>query len=110
MEKTKFGLPKKVIHCKECLLTNQKPFSINESKSKKNSQKKGLLFNSNNVCFACEYNKKKNDIDWDSREDKLKSMLSKYRKNNLISNISTCVVHIIYLLNLFFCLLFSKQT
>ena len=59
MEKTKFGLPEKVIHCKECLMTNQKPFSINESKSKKNSQKKGLLFNSNNICYACEYNKKK---------------------------------------------------
>ena len=35
MVKSLFGLPEKVLHCKNCLLTNQKPFSINESKNKK---------------------------------------------------------------------------
>lgn len=32
--KNDFGLPLKVIHCRKCLMTNQKPHSVNESKSK----------------------------------------------------------------------------
>ena len=32
-----------VKHCKLCLMTNQKPFSINETKNKLNDQKKTTL-------------------------------------------------------------------
>ena len=49
-KKSIFGLPEKVIHCKKCLMTNQKPFSMNESKNKDKPirdtrYKKSLLFN-----------------------------------------------------------------
>ena len=53
---TKFGLPSKVIHCTNCLMTNQKPFSMNETKNKSNSKKTGLLFDENGLCYACLYN------------------------------------------------------
>ena len=79
---TKFGLPKKVIHCKKCLMTNQKPFSINETKNKSGSKKSGLLFNEDGYCYACVYNEHKNKIDWDLREKKLREMLSKFRKDD----------------------------
>ncbi len=79
---TKFGLPKKVIHCKKCLMTNQKPFSINETKNKSGSKKSGLLFNEDGYCYACVYNEHKNKIDWDLRENKLREMLSKFRKDD----------------------------
>lgn len=81
-EESLFGLPQKVIHCKNCVLTNQKPFSVNESKSKKGSNKKGLVFK-NGICAACQYSKEKdNDIDWERREKMLKKMLSKFRRTD----------------------------
>ena len=43
--KSLYGLPSKVVHCKFCLMSNQKPFSINETKNKKGSHKNGLYIN-----------------------------------------------------------------
>ena len=40
MKKSIFGLPQKVEHCKKCLMTNQKPFSVNETKNFKGSKNK----------------------------------------------------------------------
>jgi len=75
------GLPLTVIHCKKCLMTNQKPHSVNESKSKIGQKKQGLDFK-NGVCDACIYAENKENIDWPYREEKLKEMLSKFRKND----------------------------
>ena len=52
-------------------MTNQKPFSINETKNKSGSKKSGLLFNEDGYCYACVYNEHKNKIDWDLREKNL---------------------------------------
>jgi len=81
MNRTLFGLPEKVEHCSKCLLTNQKPFSINETKNSKGSKKKGLQFK-NGVCAACQYSEKKNngEINWHERENLLKQLLDHYRK------------------------------
>ena len=85
-----YGLPKKVIHCKKCVLNNQKPFSVNESKSEKGKAKKGLFINDNGVCAACQYSEGKNiNINWDKREQLLKEKLNKYRKN---ANGYDCIV------------------
>ena len=40
MKKSIFGLPQKVEHCKKCLMTNQKPFSVKETKNFKGSKNK----------------------------------------------------------------------
>ena len=81
-KKTKFGLPYKVIHCKNCLMTNQKPFSMNETKNFIGSKKNGLQFDDNNICAACNYSKTKAEINWQEREKKLSEMLSKFRRND----------------------------
>ena len=44
MKNSLFGLPSKVEHCKKCLLTNQKPFSVDESKNFKGQKKNELKF------------------------------------------------------------------
>ena len=80
--KTLFGLPEKVLHCSKCLMTNQKPFSINESKNLMSDSKNNLKFDANNVCAACLYNEIKKKIDWEEREEKLLEELSQYRKND----------------------------
>ena len=59
MNRTLFGLPEKVEHCSKCLLTNQKPFSVNETKNSKGSKKSGLQFK-NGICAACQYSERKN--------------------------------------------------
>jgi N-acetyl sugar amidotransferase len=78
-----YGLPDKVIHCKFCVLNNQLPFSVNESKSKKGNSKKGLLIDDDGMCAACKYTfKKEENIDWDEREKLLIDTLDRYRKND----------------------------
>ena len=78
-----FGLPEKVIHCKNCLMTNQKPFSVNESKNTPKQKKLGMTIHKNGLWSACDYSLKKDkEIDWDNREKLLINMLEKYRKNN----------------------------
>ena len=81
--KSLFGLPEKVIHCKNCLMTNQKPFSVNESKNSASKKKTGMTIYENGLCAACDYSSKKDKkIDWSKREKLLVQMLEKHRKNN----------------------------
>jgi len=82
-KKTLFGLPERVIHCTKCLLTNQKPFSVNETKNSKGSSKNSLQFNEEGICLACQYSeKKKKIINWNEREKLLRELLNNYRRKD----------------------------
>jgi len=60
--------PKKVIFCKKCVVSNQRP---------------RITISKEGICSACEYAYRKyNVIDWESREKKLKKLLSKYRSRD----------------------------
>ncbi len=64
--KAKFNLPKKVIFCKMCLVSNQRPSSIPEFKHTVNRKNaKYLNINKVGVCDAClqNLNKKKNRLE-----------------------------------------------
>lgn len=74
-----FGLPEKVIFCKQCVISNQRPSSVVEFKNI-NNNKNGINIDKDNICDACKYSLKKNRIDWNKREIELENMLSKYRK------------------------------
>jgi len=76
-----YGLPEDVEFCSQCTISNQRPSSIVEFKSK-NSQKNGIFFDKKKVCDACNYNKIKNNIDWKEREKKLIALCDKYRKKS----------------------------
>ena len=76
-----YGLPENVQHCKSCLMTNQKPLSVNETKSKKSAAKAGMKINKAGICDACLYSqKKKEQIDWKNREKLLLAKLDKFRR------------------------------
>lgn len=78
-----YGLPEKVIHCKQCFMHNQKPFSVNEVSNNMRQSKNGLSINNDNLCAACEYSSNKDTkIDWEEREKKLKILLNKFRKDD----------------------------
>mgnify|MGYP002839453741 CR=1 FL=1 len=77
-----YGLPEKVIHCKKCLMHNQKPFSVNEAISKIGQGKTGMPINEEGLCAACEYTSRKRIINWEEREKKLLEKLNKFRRND----------------------------
>jgi N-acetyl sugar amidotransferase len=78
-----YGLPEVVEHCSNCLMTNQKPHSVNETTNKAGSDKKGMTIHEDGLCDACHYSKKKDDgIDWEAREAKLLNTLEKFRRND----------------------------
>ena len=77
-----YNLPKKVIFCKECVLSNQRPSSIPEFKHTKNRDgARYLNIDSENICDPCKYGKIKNEkIDWEEREKELIKLLDKKKK------------------------------
>jgi N-acetyl sugar amidotransferase len=63
-----YNMPRKVIFCKKCTISNQRP---------------RITFDNDGVCSACQFSEiKNNEIDWLNREEELKILLDKHRKNN----------------------------
>jgi N-acetyl sugar amidotransferase len=79
-----FNLPKKVVFCKACVMSNQRPSSVQEFKHVK--ERKGAIYlniNEEGVCDACLQNEiKNNQINWEDREEELLKILEKHRKND----------------------------
>lgn len=62
------NLPKEVIFCKKCVMSNQRP---------------RLEFDENGVCTACGFAyEKKHVIDWKDRAQQLQELCDKYRRND----------------------------
>jgi N-acetyl sugar amidotransferase len=62
----RYNLPKEIIYCKKCTISNQRP---------------RISFDEKGVCSACNFSKFKKNIDWKSREIELQKLCDKYRKN-----------------------------
>ena len=78
-----YGLPKEIIFCKKCAMSNQKPITSVEFKSDSKTIKQGININNDGICDPCKVNEKKNtSIDWDEREEQLWALCDKYRKND----------------------------
>lgn len=78
-----FGLPQEVKFCSKCVISNQRPNSTIEFKSKGSDKKVVIEFNEENVCSACAYNEQKmKNIDWEERDQMLKVLCDRYRRNN----------------------------
>lgn len=83
MVESYFGLPNKVIYCKNCVISNQRPNSVVEFKHKPSDKKSTIGFGIDGICDACRFNEiKKKEIDWNIREKSLQTLLDLHRKNN----------------------------
>ena len=72
----KYSLPSEVKYCFECVISNQKPITLVETKHLKEKSKQTTFFNKEGVCDACNWSKiKKNEIDWEEREKELINLL-----------------------------------
>lgn len=75
-----YGLPQKVIFCKKCCYSNQRPSSTKEFVHTKKSKKVTLAFDEDGICDACRFAEKKETIDWKEREKQLLELLARYRR------------------------------
>jgi len=64
----RYNLPSEVKYCTKCTISNQRP---------------RITFDEDGVCAACQYAEyKKTKIDWALRDEELKKLCDKYRKND----------------------------
>jgi len=83
MSKAYFGLPEKVIFCKHCVISNQRPSSSVEFKHKQDEKKATIGFDDEGVCDACRYHEvKEKQISWEKREQALIELLDKHRRSD----------------------------
>ncbi|MDT4969349.1 MAG: hypothetical protein QOJ64_4086 [Acidobacteriota bacterium] len=80
--KAKFGLPEKVVFCKKCVMSNQRPSSYPEFRHTRDRITPTLHIGEDGVCDACRYAVKKEEIDWARREEELHKLLDQYRRND----------------------------
>ena len=78
-----YGLPKSVVYCKKCVISNQRPNSAVEYEHTQKSKKETIYLNEHGVCDACSFTeRKRHSIDWELREKELKALCDKHRKND----------------------------
>ena len=78
-----YGLPKEVVYCKKCVISNQRPNSAVEYEHSAKSEKKTIHFDVEGICDACRYAEKKLvSIDWAVRDKELKELCDKYRRTD----------------------------
>jgi len=79
-----FNLPKNIIFCSKCVMSNQRPASIPEflhTKSRKNAKYLNIEKNKKGdyICDACKVATLKENINWGQRKKELIKLLNKYR-------------------------------
>lgn len=79
---TKYGLPEKVVFCKRCVISNQRPASAVEFKHTKDSKKTTMNIDTDGVCDACRVADQKEKIDWKKREEELLRVLDNHRRKD----------------------------
>jgi N-acetyl sugar amidotransferase len=78
----KFGLPEKVIYCKHCVMSNQRPSSSIEFQHTRNRNHRTLHIDEEGVCDACRFAEIKEQINWEQREKDLLQVLDKHRRDD----------------------------
>jgi N-acetyl sugar amidotransferase len=77
------GLPKQVVFCKKCVISNQRPNSTVEFFNTIENSKETIEFDEEGICSGCRFNSEKNQkIDWEERESQLSLLLAKYRRSD----------------------------
>ena len=79
----RYGLPRRVLFCKHCVISNQRPNSAVEYEHTKGSLKATIAFDAEGVCDACRFAEQKHGtIDWKEREDRLAALCDRFRSKS----------------------------
>src|SRR3989338_3891159 len=79
---TPYNLPEKVVFCKRCVMSNQRPASTPEFKHSPDIAHVTLCIDDEGVCDACRYAEHKEEIAWKKREEELSKLLDRHRRND----------------------------
>jgi N-acetyl sugar amidotransferase len=82
MNKTRFGLPEKVIFCKKCVESNQRFVTTYQFKRTREEKLDTAMFDDSGVCLSCKYFEEKEKIDWKLKEKELIDILDRHRSKN----------------------------
>lgn len=83
VNESKYGLPKEVIYCTRCVISNQRPNSAVEYQHTSDVKKSTIHFDNQGVCDACRLSERKNkEIDWDERERELLDLCDRHRSKD----------------------------
>lgn len=75
-----YGLPAEVRFCKRCTISNQRPSSVVEFRSKVTDIKPTIEFDEKGICSACRFaDIKDHKIDWKMREAELIDLCNRHR-------------------------------
>ena len=77
-----YGLPLEIKFCPKCVISNQRPSSAIEFKNNSKIKKKTINFDKDGICDACKAKSLKQNINWQSREEQLRELCDKYRRND----------------------------
>lgn len=77
-----YGLPVNVKFCRSCVISNQRPSSTAEFKNDGKAPKQPINFDEYNICDACKVKELKSAIDWKAREQELRDLCDRYRRND----------------------------
>ncbi|MFN9110920.1 MAG: N-acetyl sugar amidotransferase [Bacteroidota bacterium] len=78
---TLHGLPSNVIFCKRCVINNQRPSTSREF-VKKDTRIDTVGFGEDGICDACKWFEEKKKIDWVDRENQLRELCDRFRRND----------------------------
>lgn len=79
----KYGLPRRVLFCRRCVISNQRPNSAVEYEHTIASKKATIAFDENGVCDACRAAEEKHTtIDWRAREKELEELCARHRRTD----------------------------
>ena len=82
MTEAYYGLPEKVVFCKHCVISNQRPSSTQETKHTRTQKHSTMSINEDGICDACQFAEQKESIDWEQREEELLRLLDKHRRDD----------------------------
>lgn len=79
----KYGLPAQVVFCKRCVMSNQRPASIPEFQHQPDRRgARYMHIDEEGICDACRYADRKEQIEWQGREEELVRLLDTHRRND----------------------------
>jgi len=77
-----YGLPKEILFCTRCVISNQRPNSAVEFKHTRRTQKETIAIDSDGVCDACRVAESKDSTDWKARDEELRELCDRFRRTD----------------------------
>lgn len=78
----RYGLPNRVVFCKKCVISNQRPNSAVEYRHNSASEKQTIGFDGEGICDACRLAEQKQRIDWAARDQELRELCDRHRSKD----------------------------